>query len=132
MIAFDTNVLVRFLVKDDPEQCARAAALVEEAVASDRKVFLSDLVLAETVWVLSRAYKFPGVRILETLDMLLSSRSIVVESPDRARRALRLATQSTIGFADALIKERSREFGCHTLYTFDRRLASSLDGVCEP
>ncbi len=131
MIALDTNVLVRFLVEDDAAQCARAAAVVEEAVAADRKIFLSDLVLAETAWVLSRAYKFPQPQILETLDILLSTRNVAVESPDRARRALRLAGQSGVGFADALIVVRSRELGCGTLYTFDRKLAG-LDGVLEP
>jgi predicted nucleic-acid-binding protein len=131
MIALDTNVLVRFLVKDDPEQCRRAAALVEEAVSTNQKLFLSDLVLAETAWVLSRAYKFPATKILEALDMVLATRNVAVESPDRARRALRVAARSAIGFADALIAVRSREFGCDILYTFDRRLAG-LDGVSEP
>jgi predicted nucleic-acid-binding protein len=131
MIALDTKVLVRFLVKDDPEQSSRATAVIEQAVLSDQKVFLSDLVLAETVWVLSRAYRFPAEKILETLDMVLATRNVAVESPDRARRALRLAARSAIGFADALIAVRSREFGCDILYTFDRRLAD-LDGVSEP
>ncbi len=131
MIALDTNALVRFLVKDDPEQCRRATARIEEAVSADQKIFLSDLVLAETVWVLSRAYKFPHEKILETLDMVLATRNVAVESPDRARRALRLATQSRIGYADALIAVRSQEAECETLYTFDRQLAM-VDGVAEP
>jgi len=52
MIALDTNVLVRFLVEDDKAQSARAARLVARAVSEDQPLFVSDVVMCETVWVL--------------------------------------------------------------------------------
>jgi len=49
MIAVDTNVLVRFLVEDDEEQSARAAGVFAAAAGKEREIYVSDLVLAETV-----------------------------------------------------------------------------------
>jgi hypothetical protein len=58
VIALDTNVLVRYLVEDDAKQTALAAALIERAIADDESLYVSDVVVCETVWVLSVAYKF--------------------------------------------------------------------------
>ena len=55
MIALDTNVLVRFLVEDDARQTAEAAALIKRVVDADGTLFVSDIVLCETVWVLAGA-----------------------------------------------------------------------------
>ena len=57
MIALDTNVLVRFLVVDDKAQSAKAARLVERTVASNETLFVSDVVICETVRVLLSAYQ---------------------------------------------------------------------------
>lgn len=68
MIALDTNLLVRFLVEDDKAQSAKAARLVESAVARNQTLFVSDIVLCETVWVLLSAYPSPGQRSARTWE----------------------------------------------------------------
>ena len=57
MIALDTNVLVRFLVADDEEQNRRATELIKATIQKDNALYVSDIVLVETVWVLSRSYQ---------------------------------------------------------------------------
>ena len=61
MIALDTNVLVRFLVADDEEQNQRATELIEAAIQKEDALYISDIVLVETVWVLSRSYQSSSV-----------------------------------------------------------------------
>jgi predicted nucleic-acid-binding protein len=78
VIALDTNVLVRFLVEDDAKQSAAAAAVVERAVAADEPLFVSDLVLCETVWVLSGSYRVPRAEIIALLRELVGLRGITV------------------------------------------------------
>jgi predicted nucleic acid-binding protein len=78
MEAFDTNVIVRLLVEDDPEQSAAALRCWRAALA-DGGAFLSKVGLAETVWVLSRAYRFERAAIVDAVGALLRSRGLVVE-----------------------------------------------------
>ena len=71
MIALDTNVLVRYLVDDEPvEQCECAAALIEGTHDSGTPIFLSNIVLCELVWVLESCYGLPDPKIADTLENL--------------------------------------------------------------
>ena len=75
MIGLDTNVLVRYLVEDDARQTAQAAALIERAIADDESLYVSDVVVCETVWVLSVAYKVGRKKIAAVLRNLFRAPS---------------------------------------------------------
>ena len=122
MIALDTNVIVRFLVEDDKAQSRQAKRLIESVVNRDDKVFLSDLVMVETVWVLSRSYGFDRMEIAEALRMVLSAKNIEFESSDRLAKALRSYVEGRAGFSDYLIREIALEHNCEHVATFDKRL----------
>jgi len=120
MIGIDTNVLVRYLVQDDPTQSRRATAFFE----SERNAtfFLSTVVLCETVWVLSFAYGYRRAQIVAVLRQILRTAQFVVEAPESARRALERYEQGHGDFADFSILESCRAVGCETVATFDRKL----------
>jgi predicted nucleic-acid-binding protein len=122
MIALDTNVLIRFLVEDDVPQSRRATALVEGAVARDEQLFVSDIVMCETVWVLSSAYRFSRTEIVDALSQLLRARSVVFSSADSIARALDAYRKERGDFADYLIREHARSAGAETVATFDGAL----------
>ena len=88
MTALDTNVLVRFLVEDDPKQSARAAALAKRSVRDRESLFLAQIVICETVWVLETAYDFDRGRIAQVLGELLRARYMIVEEAEQVRAAL--------------------------------------------
>lgn len=69
MVAFDTNVVVRLLVRDDEDQCRRAEAAFRQAVAADG-VWISKVVLVEVCWVLRGAYQFDRTATLLALSRL--------------------------------------------------------------
>jgi predicted nucleic-acid-binding protein len=122
MIALDTNVLVRFVVEDDPRQSARAAALIEGAIARRERLFVAHVVLCELVWVLGRAYGRSKPDIVALLGGILGSAQIVVEGSDLAHHALARYASGGADFADYLIAERASVAGCAAVATFDKVL----------
>jgi predicted nucleic-acid-binding protein len=124
MIAVDTNVLVRFLVHDDQAQSSRATALFRRAQRSDEPVFVPDLVLAETVWVLLRAYRVPKADVVRTLTDLVRARHVRFESPTQVERAIASFARSRGDFVDYLIREHAQAADCEAIATFDESLWS--------
>jgi predicted nucleic-acid-binding protein len=122
MIALDTNVLVRFLVEDDKAQTRVAARLMERAIAADEALFISDVVMCETVWVLVAAYRVPRGEIAQTVGRLLMAAQLRFASVDRLSRALEAFVAGKGDFADYVIREEARDARCDRVVTFDRVL----------
>jgi predicted nucleic-acid-binding protein len=120
--AFDTNVLVRYLVRDDPDQAAIVDRVVSEVVASREMVFLDTVVLCETVWVLESGYRYGRSTIADVLDKLLRTQQFEIDRRDVVWRALRRFSRGKADFADYLIGENSTSRGCTSTCTFDRAL----------
>ena len=117
MQAIDTNVLVRYLTGDEPEQAARARTAID---AGD--VFVSTTVLLESEWVLRSVYDFAGGEVAAALRAFSGLPGVSVENPALLTEALDLAEKG-MDFADAL--HLGAAAGCETLLTFDRRFIES-------
>ncbi len=127
MIGLDTNVLVRYLVDDDPEQSPRAAALVERALEEGERLFVPQVVLCELVWLLESAYRYSREEIASVLGDLLRTRQLVIEDLDVARKALDRYAERGGDFADYVIVERCRVAGCERVASFDGVLKDEED-----
>lgn len=127
MIALDTNVLVRFLTRDDPAQSALAADLIGSLTA-DAPGYLCREVVLETTWVLERAYRYPRVDVMLAIEGLLAAPELVIETADDVGAALLAYAQGNVGFADLMVAAAARRAGAERLVTFDRR-AANLPGV---
>ena len=126
MVAFDTNVLVRVLVGDDPAQTRKAErALVEHAHGEG--VFVSLVVLAEIAWVLSAAYQWDRETIHDRVSRLVRTRGLTVEDLELVESALQRYRGGKADLADYLIVGKAQSVGA-ALLTFDKRLARE-DGV---
>ena len=127
MIALDTNVLVRYLVCDDPEQGAIARNVLE-SLATESPGFICREVVLELVWVLERAYKYSRDEIAMVLEELAATEHLVVEANrDVVRCAVRYR-EDDAGFADLMILAAAERAGSAALCTLDRK-AAELDGV---
>lgn len=123
MLAIDTNVLVRLVVNDDPAQ----AKVAREQTANG--AWVSNLVLAETTWVLTSSFGRSRAEIIRTIEALLTHPNVALEDAMVVRNALRQFSQSKrVDFADCLILEIARKAGHMPLGTFDRDFAK-LEGV---
>ncbi len=124
MIGLDTNVVVRYLVQDEPNQSA-AASTVIDALTEKGPGFLSLVTVVELYWVLRRAYKVSTARCVELVEGLLDARELRVDQDSIVRAAL-TASSGGLDFADAVIAELGRAAGCEHTVTFDQR-AAQLD-----
>ena len=122
MIALDTSVLVRFLVRDDEAQYQRARELLRRAVDRETPMFVPEVVLCELVWVLARSYRFPRSDQARTLEDLLRTDYLSFRSQDVLLRAWRAFAQGRGDFADYLVREQALDAGCSHVATFDHGL----------
>lgn len=125
MIGLDTNVLVRYIVRDDARQAALSDKLIEAKCTKEQPGCISLVVLCELVWVLSRGYGYAREVIVEVLSRIIAADDLLVENSERARVALNLYRRGTADFADYLIGLGNRDQSAETTYTFDRRAADS-------
>ncbi len=121
MISIDTNVVVRYLVADEPEQFRRATALIE-----GETVFVTMTVVLEAEWVLRANYRLGGPAILNALRKFAGLPSVIVEDPSALAKALDWAEQG-MDFTDALHLAGSIE--CEAFASFDRGLARAAAKV---
>jgi predicted nucleic acid-binding protein len=122
----DTNVVVRYLTGDPPDQADEAAKLIE----SDDELLLTDVVIAEVVYVLHSRYDTPRVVIIDSLIELLGRETIGVFCLDKALvvQALLLCRPSNrVGIADALVWAVARSSSVNVVYSFDGKFPE--DGV---
>ncbi len=127
MIAVDTNVLVRYLVRDDAEQ-AEAARRLLESLTAGRPGYVCREVTVELSWVLERAYGYSRARIATILEELVTTDGLVVEAADDVARAAFRYRAGGSGFSDLMILAAAKRSGAHPLYTFDQK-AARLEGV---
>jgi predicted nucleic-acid-binding protein len=127
MLGVDTNVLVRFLVRDDEAQFEKARKLIQREVAAGSVVLVNQLVLLETEWVLRSRYKLPKDSLIRAISGLLDASDIRFEDEPAIEEALFIWKDSAADFADCLIGAKTRRLGCRATATFDVR-ASKLPG----
>ena len=123
MIGLDTNVVVRYLVQDEPDQSAMASTVIDALTEKDPG-FLSLVTVVELHWVLRRAYKISAARCGELFGGLLDARELRVDQDSIVRAAL-TASRGGLDFADAVIAELGRVAGCEHTVTFEQRAAQS-------
>lgn len=119
MIGLDTNVLVRFLVRDDEAQFERARRLLRRGTGSGEPVLVSLLVLLETEWVLRSRYDLEKTQILGAFSGLLDSVELVFEDEASLEQALFMWRDSSAQFADCLIGARNWALECRATASFD-------------
>lgn len=127
MIALDTNILVRFLTQDDPEQGAIASNVIGD-LTLEAPGFVCREVLVELVWVLERSYRFARFDITRALEGLLSATELLIEASGDVGAILQLYESRGFGFSDLMIRQAARRSGAEVHMTFDRK-AARLEGV---
>ena len=123
MLAVDTNVLVRLVVRDDPDQVHAAERFVTKGA------WVSHLVLAETLWFLDSVFELSREQVVLAVEMLLNHRDLTLQDADVVSEALdHYRKRTKVGFSDCLMLEIARKAGHLPIATFDRDFAK-LDDV---
>jgi predicted nucleic-acid-binding protein len=121
VLALDTNVLVRYLVRDDQQQFEKARRLIKREADNGEPVLVSLLVLLETEWVLRSRYELAKLEILSAFSTLLDASDLAFEDEPSVEHALYSWKDSVADFADCLIDARNRRLGCRATATFDTK-----------
>lgn len=128
LLGLDTNVIVRTLVADDPQQMA-AAKEFAKGLGREYIAFVTLISLLELDWALRSRYGFKKKEVVLAIGKLLRTRGLVIESHALVVAALRQVENTNVDFADALIAGRSLEEGCKSIKTFDKKAASHVPGM---
>lgn len=118
MIGLDTNVLVRYIMQDDAKQSLKAAKLLE-SLTVEEPGFVSLVSVVELGWVLSSSYDLDREQVAQALELMMRTKTVVVDRADEVLKALRVFKASSADFADCLIERTAASAGCGKTMTFD-------------
>jgi predicted nucleic-acid-binding protein len=118
----DTNVLVRYLVRDDPDQAKRASRFIRDECSAEDPGLINRIVLCELVWVLETAYRYPRSQVALALGKIIGTKQFQIEDHQEAWSSFR-EYQAGADFADAFIAAVNRKLGSERTVTFDRNAA---------
>jgi predicted nucleic-acid-binding protein len=121
--ALDTNVLIRFLVNDDPRQAKAVYRIFKQSESDAEVFFVPALVLLETVWVLESVYESTRQEIIESIDELLLMPILKFEAQSAVRKFINSARENKTDLSDLLIAHHAKYSGCANVMTFDKRAA---------
>jgi len=117
-----TNVLVRYLVRDNPSQARRATKEIEAGTDAGEIFFVASVVACELVWVLDRAYGYRRAQIASALEGILQTRQFHFEDKDLLWQATSDYKKGKGDFADYVIGRTGEKLGCERTLSFDRAL----------
>ena len=125
MIGLDTNILVRYLTQDDPEQSMKVNDEIEKGLAAGDMFFITNIVMCELVWVLETSYGYDCRDISPVLENILRTRQFKFENKDLLWISLSDYRNKKGDFADHLIGQTGHKAGCRETLTFDSGLQNN-------
>jgi predicted nucleic-acid-binding protein len=128
-IFVDTNVFLRFFVRDVESLYYKAKELFEKAERGEVKLETSEMVIAEIVWVLESYYGFTKKEIEEVVETILEARSLKVANHARFKEAIKLYSSSNIDFIDAYNIAYMKVRNYQKVATFDIKHFKNIEGI---
>ncbi len=125
MKAIDTNVLIRFLVGDDKKQTRAVYNLFKDTESKDKELFVPLLVVLELVWVLEAVYSVERKELIDSVSDLLLMPILKFEHVEAIQQFIITARNSNYDLPDLLIAHSAKNFGCETVYTFDKKASKN-------
>lgn len=128
-IFVDTNVFLRFFIRDVESFYHKAMSLFEKAESAQAKLETSDMVIAEIVWVLESYYDFSKPEIREVVDTILETKNLKVANRSRVKEAVDLYSSGKMDFIDAynIAYMKAKDF--KKVATFDFKHFKNIEGV---
>lgn len=128
-IFVDTNVFLRFFIRDVESFYHKAMSLFEKAESAQVKLETSDMVIAEIIWVLESYYDFSKPEIREVVDTILETKNLKVANHSRVKEAVDLYSSGKMDFIDAynIAYIKAKDF--KKVATFDAKHFKNIEGV---
>ncbi len=123
MIALDTNILIRFLIRDDERQAQSVFKRFLQAEKEGEIFFIPLVVVLEIVWVLESVYQKEREEILNSIGEILQLKIFKFERDDVVSRVLSEGKEKRFDLSDLLIAHSAQACGCRSGLTFDKAAA---------
>jgi len=121
MNAVDTNVLVRFIVKDDMRQANTAYDLFRRVEKEREQLFIPIAVVLEIVWVLESSYNVSRTDIIAVISNLLAMPIFLFETQPMIQKFISSARENNLDLSDLLLAHSATHAHCDKVYTFDKK-----------
>jgi predicted nucleic-acid-binding protein len=125
MIGLDSNVLIRYIVQDDPGQSEMVNDYIDKNISVIKSAYINQIILCEIVWVLKRAYGYNKDIIITVISKILQTKEFVVENSELVLQAVKEYQKGPADFSDYLIAARNRDADCKYTITLDKAAAKS-------
>jgi|AntRauTorckE6833_2_1112554.scaffolds.fasta_scaffold00185_7 predicted nucleic-acid-binding protein len=126
MPSIDTNILIRYLVRDDVDQFQKVLILFEENRETLLKINLT--VITEAAWVLSSSYNYSKEEVINAFHILLKTEGLEIQPNNIIEKTLDIYESSNADFEDCLIAVQNETTNDSPTFTFDKK-ASKLKGM---
>lgn len=120
MIFLDTNIILRFILNDDPKLSPKAKAIFQKIQDTQTNVYIGLLSFSEVVFTLERSYRFPKIEVVKNLLFIMRIPSIKMEKKQLIQTALKEYIDKNISFIDAYSAVLMKKQGIKQIYSFDR------------
>ncbi len=131
MYFIDTNIFLRFLTRDHKEKAERCKELLEKAQKGEIKIFTSELVVAELVWVLQspKTYNLKPAEIRNLLLPILTLKNLVFPHKNLYPTILELFAEKEVDFIDAYNAVLMFHKNIKNIYSYDPHY-NQITGIC--
>lgn len=116
----DTNIFLRFMVNDIPQQADACAALFRKVVAGEEALYITDMIVAEIVWVLESYYELSSGEVRTKVEKILNTPNLTCDNKEIIIRALALYDEKRIDYIDAYNACIIKTKGIGEIYSYDK------------
>ena len=127
----DTNVILRFLLKDDPQLFQAVEPLFLQAEQGDLEIYIHPIIIAELIWTLESYYEYSKEKIAEVMIQLVEAKGVVVPDKEVIVGTLQNYKEKNVDFIDAYLVQYANKKGPLAVYTLDKKHFSRLNGDIE-
>ncbi len=119
MSLLDTNIFIRYIVEDDLKKTDRCQKLFEDVVSGKIELYVTDIAIAETIWVLESVYEFSHLKIRNLVEAILVTQNLRFQNKEMLEEAIFLYEKYNIDFIDGYHRAFMRQKGFSSIYSYD-------------
>lgn len=115
----DTNIFIRYFTNEPPEQAEKSRILFNQTIKGDYELFICDLIIAETIYVLESVYQLDKSEIAEKILSIIRLDNVIVENRSIILEALEIYEGNNFDFTDAYLACHARKYSVKKIFSFD-------------